>query len=165
MLIKYEDLPKLRQQYRDKKIVYCSGTFDLTHAGHILFFESSKKFGDLLVVGLGGDAQIRKNKGSERPILNEDIRLKTILSLKPVDYCLLDRRVHRHKHWQVIQVLSRLRPDFYVVNEDGFDIPGRRKIAKKYGVKLMILKRTCPPSFKNISTSQIIEKIKNLREI
>ena len=165
MLIQYQDLPKLRKKYQDKKIVYCSGTFDLTHAGHILFFEDCKKFGDLLVVGIGSDAEIKKNKGPDRPILNEDIRLKTILSLKPVDYCLLDRGTHKDKHWQVNHVLKHLRPDAYVVNTDAFDIPSRKKIAEKYGVPFKMLKRSCPPSFKNISSSGIIKKIKALSQV
>ena len=45
-----------------EKIVFCSGSFDLVHAGHVLFFEDCKKIGEILVVGVGGDAIIKKTK-------------------------------------------------------------------------------------------------------
>ena len=32
------ELQDLREKNKDKTIVYCSGSFDLLHVGHILFF-------------------------------------------------------------------------------------------------------------------------------
>ena len=160
--ISYSDLPKLRKKHKNQKIVFCTGTFDLTHAGHVLFFEECKKYGDILVVGLGGDRLVRKYKGDQRPILNHFVRLKMILSLKPVDYCLLDLVLHKDPHYQIKLGLEKLKPDVYFVASDAFDLPLRKEFAKKYKAKLVIAKRTCPPELENISTSKIIEKIKGL---
>ncbi|MEK7074233.1 MAG: adenylyltransferase/cytidyltransferase family protein, partial [Patescibacteria group bacterium] len=90
-IIEFKDIASLRKEHKDKKIVFCSGTFDLTHAGHVLFLEDCKKYGDLLVVAVGNDFNQRVNaKGKGRPVQNEHLRLKMVSSLKPVDYALLD---------------------------------------------------------------------------
>lgn len=161
--INYEELEKIREKHRGQKIVFCSGSFDLPHGGHVLFFEDCKKFGDVLAVGVGGDVIIRQNKGEERPILNEKIRVKLIASLKPVDYCLIDDNKHNEHIFSFIEfVFKNLKPDFYVINEDAFQTLERQELAKKYNVKMVTLERWAPLEFENISTTKIIEKIKRL---
>ena len=162
-IITKRDFSKIRKNNPNKVIVYCDGSFDLPHAGHILFFEDCKGLGDVLIVGVGTDIGIRKRKGEGRPILNQDIRLKTIDSFKSVDYAFLNKLPHyRNMLSQLDDCFKKLRPDIYVVNEDAFDIGYREKISKKHGVKLAVLKRTCPIEFEAISTSKIIDKIKNI---
>lgn len=162
-IINPEKLPKIREKFKNKKIVFCSGSFDLIHAGHILFLEDCKKLGDILVVGVGSDILL-KRKGNKRPILNERIRLKTIDSLKPVDYCFIDNFSKKeHPLFILDSVFEKLKPDVYVINEDAFDIPYREEAAKKFNVKLVILKRWSPNDWgEPISTTKLIEKIKNL---
>lgn len=162
-VISINDLKRIREENKGKKIVFCSGSFDLTHAGHILFFEDCKKHGDILVVAVGKDSSIKDNKGDKRPILNQYIRLKTIDSLKPVDYCYIDQTsMSGNKLYTIERAFENLKPDMYVINEDAFDIPYRKELSEKYRVKLIILPRTCPPEFDGISTSKIIQKIKEL---
>ncbi len=157
-----ENLTQIRQEFKDYKIVFCSGSFDLTHVGHILFFEDCKKFGDILIVGVGDDKSIKELKGASRPILNEHIRLKTVDSFKPVDYCLLNTGSSNNPFYEIKKILEILRPDFYVVNEDAFDISIRQEFCKKYDMELKILKRQCPEEYEKISSTKIIEKIKKL---
>lgn len=162
-VLNLEDLPKIRENYKNKKIVFCSGTFDLTHVGHILFFEDCKKLGDTLVVGVGGDSITRKRKGSKLPILNEKIRIKTVNSFKQVDYTLIDYLSNETNKLIFLDVVfEKLHPDVYVINKDAFDIEYRKNLCEKFGVELKILKRECPKEFDEISTSKIIEKIKEL---
>ncbi|MBM3231772.1 adenylyltransferase/cytidyltransferase family protein [Candidatus Pacearchaeota archaeon] len=158
----FEELKSLRKKYPEKKIVACSGGFDLTHAGHILFFEDCKSQGDILVVLVGSDKLTKMNKGDSRPILNENIRLKTVDSFKPVDYCLLDNISDAPKsHKGIEKMFMELRPNSYIINDDSFDIEGRKLIADKFGVSIVVLNRIAPAGFENISTSKIIEKIIN----
>lgn len=167
VIIRYEDLSQIREAHRNQKIVYCSGTFDLTHAGHILFFEDCKKLGDVLIVNVGPDYDIGINKGAGRPILNEHIRLFTISRLKPVDYCFMGRKMQDNNEplGPMAEIFQNLKPDIYVINEDAFDIPARKKIAVENNVPLVVLRRHCPPEFESISTSEIIRKIKQLLEL
>ncbi len=169
MILKtYEELSELRETYKDKKIVFSSGTFDLTHAGHILFFEDCKKYGDILVVAIGEDSICKKYKGDTRPILNEYIRLKTVDSLKPVDYSLIVRATEFSPLYPLSisafpRLFDRLKPDKWVVNRDALDIPMRQELANKYNIELIILERYCPVEFEGISTTKLIEKIKKLQ--
>ncbi len=162
MIIDFEDLKKIRERHKDKKIVFCSGGFDLTHAGHVLFFEDCKRQGDVLVVMAGSDIAVKRDKGEKRPILNEHIRMKIVDALRPVDYCFIDKLLPPEAHplEYIDYVFAELKPDIYVVNDDAFDTPYRRIIADRCGVKFVILKRSCPPEFEKISTSSIIKKIK-----
>lgn len=168
-IIAPESLADLRHQpaLQGKKIGFCSGSFDLTHAGHALFFEDCKKHVDVLVVGVGGDAIMQAYKGPSRPILNEHLRLKMVDSLKPVDYVFV-QIVSNPEDLQnlLVKTLSHtfntLKPDVYIINEDAFDISIRERLAKQYAVPLIILPRTCPPEFEDVSTRGIIEKIKRL---
>lgn len=160
--IKFNDLEELRKKHSREKIVFCSGCFDLTHAGHVLFFEDCKKHGDILVVMLGSDKLIQKAKGGSRPILNEHLRMKMIDSLKPVDYVFLDylRPDSPHFLYLLDVVIEKLKPDAYVINADATNIPYRENFSKKHGVPLVILERQCPPEFDAPSTTKIIEKIR-----
>lgn len=163
--IRFDELENLREKHRGQKIVFCSGCFDVTHAGHVLFFEDCKKYGDILVAMVGADAVIRRDKGSERPIVNEHLRLKMVDSLKPVDYTFLDYLLPEtppHPLYILDVVLGKLKPDAYVINKDAWDIPYRENFSRKHGVPLIVLDRTAPPEFESVSTTKLIQKIKSL---
>mgnify|MGYP001617165813 CR=1 FL=1 len=164
MIITPEDLPKIREKHKGQKIVFCSGVFDMVHVGHLLFFEDCKKQGDILVVVLGKDSNVRDYKGDKRPIMNEHIRLAMVDGLKPVDYVFLDTYdAKKDDPYSLIeQFIQQLRPDIYVINEDAFDIPRRKKLVQRYGAQLIILPRYCPEEFDGISTTKLIHKIKDL---
>lgn len=161
ILQNYEELRQIRNKFKEKKIVFCSGVFDLTHAGHVLFFEDCKARGEILVVAIGGDESVRNYKGPKRPIINEHMRAKLISSLKPVDFCFITRAVKENDPlYDMSNMLQNLKPDVYVINEDAFDMAARKKLADDSGAKLVVLKRTCPVEFDSISTTKIIEKLK-----
>jgi len=160
MLVKdYASLASVREQNEGKIIVYASGAFDLVHAGHILFFEECKALGDILVVGVASDGVIQYNKAKDRPVLNQHIRLKTVDSLKPVDYTVLNNIPDLN---DLRNIFSYLRPALYAINQDAWNISLREQIATESGVQIKILERICPREFENISTSGIIKKIRSL---
>lgn len=169
VVLKLDDLPDIRKRYLDKKIVFCSGVFDLTHAGHVLFFENCKELGDILVVGIGRAKLIKKEKNEERPILNDYLRIKMVDSLKPVDYTLFfqdlskfEEEPYKSNTLAFLEFpLKKLKPDFYVVNEDASNIDYRINLCSKSDTRLYILKRNYPKEFEGISTTKIIEKIKS----
>lgn len=160
MIIKQKDLSKIRKRHKDQKIVYCSGSFDLPHIGHALYFKFCKDQGDILIVNIGPDKDIRRNKGADRPIINQKMRLATISFFKPVDYCFIGQEFKDGKNpfANLESVLKKLRPDIYVINKDSkSQIPLLKTMARKYNFKLIISSRKHP-----LSTTEIIQKIKNL---
>lgn len=163
-VIKFEDLKNIREKHKEQKIVFCSGCFDITHAGHVLFFEDCKKYGDILVIMVGCDAVIKRDKNEKRPVINEHLRMKMIDSLKPVDYTMLDYILPNPPHsLHIIDlVIGELKPDAYVINKDAWDIPFREGFTKKHNVPLIILDRTAPPEYDGVSTTKIIEKVRSI---
>lgn len=161
--IKFNELEKIRKKHKEQKIIFCSGCFDLVHAGHVLFLEDCKKHGDILVVMVGSDAVLRRDKGEGRPVMNEHLRMKLIDSFKPVDYTFLDEILPGNPYALrlIDMALEKLKPDAYVINKDAYDIPYRENFSKKRGVPLIILDRTAPPEFDGVSTTKIIQKIKS----
>lgn len=160
MILSYSNLVDVKNNNLNKKIVFCSGSFDLLHVGHVLFLEDCKKLGGILVCAVGKDEALRI-KGEDRPILNESVRIKMIDSLKVVDYCFLHKNITTpFLNSYIEEVLQLLKPDVWVVNEDATEIPFRSELAKKYGVTFYVLKRDCPAEFDQISTTKIIKKIK-----
>ncbi len=164
MIITPKDLSKIREKHKNQKIIFCTGTFDFPHAGHLLFFEDCKSLGDILVVVIGKDKNIQSYKGDKRPIMNEHIRLKMVDGMKPVDYVLLDTydAPKDDPLFLINHFLEQLKPDIYTINKDAFNIPYREAMVKRLNIKLVILERTCPAEFEGISTSSIIKKIKEL---
>jgi cytidyltransferase-like protein len=67
-----------------KKIILVTGGFDPLHSGHIAYFESAKKLGDILVVGVNSDNWLAHKKGRSFMPLSE--RIAIIRSLGCVDF-------------------------------------------------------------------------------
>ena len=111
----------------NKKIVHCHGTFDLIHAGHIKYLQKSKTFGDILIVSVTANKFV--NKGPERPVFDEDIRLENLAALSCVDYVCINNALSAEK------IIRIIKPDFYVKGSDyqneSDDITGNIKKEKK----------------------------------
>jgi D-beta-D-heptose 7-phosphate kinase / D-beta-D-heptose 1-phosphate adenosyltransferase len=74
---------------RGKKIVFTNGCFDLVHAGHIKYLETSKSHGDILIVGLNSNRSVSSLKGPKRPFNTEKDRAYIIAALESVDYVVI----------------------------------------------------------------------------
>ena len=66
------------------KFVVISGYFNPLHVGHLDYISSAKALGDILVVIVNSDDQV-KIKGSV-PFMNERDRFRIVSNLKDVDY-------------------------------------------------------------------------------
>ena len=71
---------------KDKKVVFTNGCFDILHRGHISYLNEAKSLGDLLVIGINTDKSVKRLKGEDRPVNNEDDRAFMLNNLKAVDY-------------------------------------------------------------------------------
>lgn len=69
----------------DKKIVFTNGCFDILHLGHVEYLNEAKSLGDKLVVAINSDQSVKRLKGEDRPINNENDRASMLLNLKAVD--------------------------------------------------------------------------------
>lgn len=69
----------------DEKVVFTNGCFDILHIGHIELLKKSKQLGTKLIVGVNSDDSVKKLKGKDRPINNQNDRATMLLSLPFVD--------------------------------------------------------------------------------
>ncbi len=76
-------------RFRDQKIVFTNGCFDIIHLGHIDYLAKAAALGNKLVIGLNTDASTRRLKGPHRPINDENARAMIMASLSFVDAVVL----------------------------------------------------------------------------
>ena len=109
-IVQLGDLAAIRERHGRERIVQCHGVFDLLHPGHIAYFESAKKHGDVLVVTVTADRYV--NKGPRHPHFPASVRAKVLSSLEVVDYvCVSDFPT-------AVQTIQGLKPDFYAKGPD-----------------------------------------------
>ena len=75
-----------RLRSEGKRIVFTNGCFDLLHAGHAQYLRRAAALGDVLLVGLNGDASVRRLKGEGRPVQRAVDRAYLLASLSCVSY-------------------------------------------------------------------------------
>ena len=128
------------------RIVWCNGTFDIIHPGHIELFKVGKSLGDKLIVATDTDEKIRQDKGASKPINNLCDRVSMLQAIKYIDEVLyFDTRE------ELEGLIKMYMPDILLLGDDwqGGDVVG-----KEYARDIRFLPRL------NYSTTKIITKIR-----
>ena len=71
--------------WRDLRIGFTNGCFDLLHPGHIKLLSETRAACDRLIVGLNGDVSVRRLKGEGRPLQEVHARAEVLAALEAVD--------------------------------------------------------------------------------
>jgi len=61
-------------RFKNQKIVFTNGCFDIVHRGHVEYLAKAASLGDKLVIGLNTDASVKRIKGQARPVQDENTR-------------------------------------------------------------------------------------------
>jgi len=117
------------------KKVMVSGCFDLLHSGHITFFETASKYGELYVC-IGSDANIFKLK-NHRAKFNEQERVYLVQSIKFVHQAMISSG---EGFLDFKSELEEIKPDIFIVNEEG-DREEKRELCKINNVEYKVLNR------------------------
>jgi len=89
-IFKAEELQQeLSQKRPGQKVVFTNGCFDIIHLGHLHLLSSAREMGDLLVVGLNTDDSVKRLKGNDRPVKDQETRALVLASMEFVDYVVL----------------------------------------------------------------------------
>ncbi len=99
-------------QQQGLEVVFTNGCFDLMHKGHILYLEEASQQGDKLIVAINADKSVRKLKGKNRPIKDEDNRSLIMAALSFVDLVVV---FHEETPLELIEMVS---PDILVKGGD-----------------------------------------------
>src|SRR5262249_39353608 len=115
------------------KIVLANGCFDLLHVGHIRYLHDARQRGDVLFVGINGDAAVARLKGPGRPLMPAAERLEMLAALRDVDHVVVfdDDTADR--------LLAALRPDVHAKGTDYTEttVP-ERATAQSVGAEVVI---------------------------
>ena len=138
----------------NKKIRLTSGCYDIIHVGHLHTLKEAKKEGDILMVCLSNDEQIRKLKGEKRPINNYKDRINLIKTFSYVDYIILYNEINIEKEETLGNIMKLVSPNCWVKGND-YTIEA---ILDKhpYLNKVVLI-----DNIENKSTTDIINKINN----
>jgi D-beta-D-heptose 7-phosphate kinase/D-beta-D-heptose 1-phosphate adenosyltransferase len=133
-------------------VVFTNGCFDILHVGHTRYLRDARAEGDILVVGLNSDASVKRLKGDERPVNNEDDRAEILAALGFVDYVI------KFSDDTPAALIEAVAPDVLV---KGGDWPVEKIVGHKFvlarGGEVKSL-----PFHPGKSTTSILEKIKTL---
>jgi len=130
--------------------VLVTGCYDWFHTGHVRFFEEVSELGDLYVV-VGHDANIRALKGLGHPMFKETERCYLAGSIRYVKQALISTG---HGWLDAEPEIERIKPDMYVVNEDG-DKAIKREYCEENGIEYVILKRLPKPGLTRRESTEL----------
>jgi cytidyltransferase-like protein len=123
-----------------RKRAIVTGCYDWLHSGHVRFFEEVSELADLYVT-VGSDRNIEHLKGAGHPLYPEGERRYMVGSIRYVKQALVA------SGWGWLDAapdIEVIRPDIYVVNEDG-DRPEKREFCESHGIEYRVLRRLPRP--------------------
>jgi rfaE bifunctional protein nucleotidyltransferase chain/domain len=156
LLSKISDLPKLQASIsawkrEGKKVVFTNGVFDLLHIGHITYMAKAAELGDKLIIGLNSDSSVKRIKGNDRPVNDQNSRAALLAALFFVDAIVV------FDEDTPINVITALMPDILVKGADYSveNIVGAKEVIANGGeVKTINF-------VEGYSSTSIIQKIRN----
>ena len=167
----YEALNKELEPFRNqgKKIVMCSGTFDLFHIGHMRLLATAKTYGDVLIVAVKSDKAASLKK-EDPPVICQDDRMEAIAHCVSSDYVVLAEydvmkalpREFKYDNtssfeWLTIftPVIRTIRPNIFVHEDNPQISEARQQLFELCGIEGIKNPRT-----PGISSTEIIECLK-----
>ena len=127
-----QQLAIARQQ--ELSVIFANGCFDPLHVGHVRYLEGAKALGDVLVVGINSDEQVRRMKGKGRPLIPQSERAEIVASLAAVDFVTI------FDEPTVESLLLALQPDVHAKGTDySEDTVPERNVVRSFGGRVAIV--------------------------
>ena len=150
-------LPRLQRRisqwrFLTKTIAFTNGVFDILHPGHIFSLSQAAKEADYLIVGVNSDDSVKRLKGDNRPINNQESRSIILASLLMVDaVAIFDEDTP-------LELINAIKPDVLVKGGDYTieQIVGAKEVIANGG------RVAIKPIVEGYSTSSMIEKLRTI---
>jgi D-beta-D-heptose 7-phosphate kinase/D-beta-D-heptose 1-phosphate adenosyltransferase len=139
-----------RWRLTSKRIVFTNGVFDILHEGHIASLSEAATHGDMLIVAVNSDSSVKKIKGPQRPVNNENARALLLASLIMTDAVVI------FEDDTPLELIKAAMPDVLVKGGDySIDqIAGAKEVIANGGTVILA------KIVEGISTTAIIERMK-----
>lgn len=134
-----------------KSIAFTNGVFDILHEGHVYSLSQAAKEADCLIVGLNDDASVKRLKGNDRPVNNQNSRALLLASLSVVDAVVL------FEEDTPLELISSILPDVLIKGGDYTveQIAGSREVIANGG--RVVINQI----LEGFSTTALIDHIRN----
>ena len=136
----------------NKTIAFTNGVFDILHEGHVKVLSQAASFADVLIVGVNSDASVKRLKGNNRPVNNQQSRALLLASLIMID------AVNIFDEDTPLELIKNIMPDVLIKggDYDANTIVGAKEVVANGG-KIQII-----PLEEGFSTTGIIERMKQV---
>jgi D-beta-D-heptose 7-phosphate kinase/D-beta-D-heptose 1-phosphate adenosyltransferase len=131
-----------------KQLVFTNGCFDILHAGHVSYLTFARNQGDALVVAVNTDSSVKRNKGDNRPINNEQDRAYVLGSLRAVDYVVY------FADKEPKETIAQILPQVLVKGKDWAHYVSGREVVEENGGRVVLADMV-----EGRSTTNTIERI------
>lgn len=125
----------------EKTLVITSGYFDPLHVGHLECFELARELGNVLLVIINNDIQLKIKKGGA--FMPQEQRQKIVQSLKPVDLTFMsidNEDVSSRKSLEQVYLLNKEKFKKFIFAKGGdrygYEIP-EAEVCKKYNIQII----------------------------
>jgi len=119
----------------NQKKVMVTGCFDLMHSGHVAFLNEGKKLGDVYAC-IGNDENVFQLKG-RYPVNHQYERKYMLENLSAVKECRINKG---YGIIDFLEELEEIKPDVFLVNEDG-STPDKARICAEKGIEYKVFSR------------------------
>ena len=117
-----------------QRVVLTNGCFDVIHAGHVSYLREAAKLGDVLIVGVNTDDQVKMQKGEGRPIYTLEERMEILAELQCVNF------VVSFEEPTASDLIQRVLPDLYVKGGDySPEEINEYRLLQELGVEVQVL--------------------------
>lgn len=147
----------LKMQSSNQSIGLITGVFDLLHQGHLHFLKKAKEemseIGGYLIIGIESDVRVKQLKGDDRPINNQDTRLKNLVETDFADLVFVLPQNFSEAGVRM-ELLRQVQPKFLVVSESTPNLEKKQEMMSKIGGVVKVVCAHDP----NYSTTKILSK-------
>lgn len=141
---------ELHKRFKNQKIVFTNGCFDIIHTGHIRYLQQAAALGDILIVAVNSDDSVKRLKGPERPINGQEDRCEVLAAMEFIDFVVI------FEQDTPAELISAIKPDVLVKGGDYTpDQVVGKDIVEAYGGRVEII-----PFVQGKSSTSIIHKIR-----
>lgn len=140
----------------NQKVVLAGGCFDILHIGHLVFLESAKRYGDVLVVMVESDETIKNTKGPKRPLNIQMDRARLLEAFRVVDYVILLKPEMSNKDYD--DLVITLKPAIIATTQGDSNRHHKERQAKLVGADVIDVTEFVSDK----STSQVVKLLNEL---
>ncbi|GAB4383495.1 MAG: D-glycero-beta-D-manno-heptose-7-phosphate kinase [Phycisphaerales bacterium] len=132
------------------RVAFTNGCFDVLHAGHVWLLERASALADLLVVGVNTDDSVRRLKGPNRPVNNQEDRARVLGSISGVGALVF------FDEDTPLRLIEAIRPDILIKGADyqESEVVGA-DLVKSYGGRIELI-----PLVEGKSTTSTIRRLR-----